>query len=180
MEEKFKEGDPLVRGCIKDVIRGVAKDRSANGEEVACNVDITNVKGDNEAVMEEGACAGLGWGLRRDEGLNGGEGAVLAGVFEGGEERVFSDYDIVFTRVEREVIVGRAHHPAMRLHGLLRRGLGSRVVTITSGVLRAGTHHCSVLLMSTSNCHLPQPEVNTLAPASRCEQLIGQRVHLGW
>ena len=66
LEEKFEEGDLLVQGCIKDVVRGVAEDGSANGEEVVCNVDIANVKGDNEAVMEEGACAGLGWGLGGD------------------------------------------------------------------------------------------------------------------
>ena len=180
LEEKFEEGDLLVQGCIKDIVRGEAEDGSANGEEVACNVDIANVKGDNEAVMEEGACAGWGWGLGVDEGLDCGEGAVLAGVFEGGKERVFSVYGVVFARVEREVIVGGAHHTRLRLHGLLQRGLGRSAVAITSGVLRAGTHHCLVLLMSTSKCHPPQPEVNTVAPASRRVQLVGQRVlHLG-
>ena len=112
--------------------------------------------------------------------MDSGEGAVLAGVFEGGDERVFSDYGVVFTRVEREVIVGGAHRLALRLHGLLQRGLGRSAVAIASGVLRAGTHHCLVLLMSTSKCQPPQLEVNTLAPASRRVQLIGQRVrHLG-
>ena len=119
LEEKFEEGDLLVRGRVKDVVRGVAENGRANGKEVACDVDVAKVEGDNKAVMEEGACAGWRWGLGGDEGLDSGERAVLAGVFEGGDEGFLSGYGVVFTRVKREVIVGGAHHPLLRLHGLL-------------------------------------------------------------
>ena len=58
LEEKLEEGELLVRGRGKDVVRGLADNRSANGEEVACDIDTASAKGDSKAVMEEEACAG--------------------------------------------------------------------------------------------------------------------------
>ena len=58
VEEEFEEGELLVWGGGEDVVGGLAEDRRARGEEIACDVDVASAKGDGEAVMEEGACAG--------------------------------------------------------------------------------------------------------------------------
>ncbi len=58
LDEDFEEGELLVRGRAKNVVWGFADNGCANGEEVACDVGVASVKGERQAVMEEGACAG--------------------------------------------------------------------------------------------------------------------------
>ena len=104
LEEKFEEGDLLVGGRAKDVVGSLADNGRANGEEIACDVDVASLKGGSKAVVEEGACTGLEWGLG-DDGLDGGEGAVLAGGFEGGDVDLLLVNGAVTTRVNGEVVV---------------------------------------------------------------------------